>query len=210
MLSVTQLQRSIDSLTKQLNKRQVEFDAFTKNIFLFNRESARLSPQLKTAVAADPLASFDSKNKNIIFENALNNARTVMNDVENNANEYEMKTENIDRFYIEYYRRFTWSLACFVLFLIGAPLGAIIRKGGLGLPILVSILFFLLYHVISISGEKMAKEGDATVFSGMWAATFILLPVGLFLIYKATRDSALLDTDAYLMFFKRIFSKRNK
>mgnify|MGYP003338607061 CR=1 FL=1 len=137
MLSVTQLQNAIDSLEVQLQSRKHEFLNYTKPMFVLNRDSARLMPLLNCVKPENPLKGFDIKSSTQIYENAMNSARTVMNDIHNNANELEMKNENIDRFYIEYYRRFTWSLACFVLFLIGAPLGALIRKGGLGLPILV-------------------------------------------------------------------------
>jgi lipopolysaccharide export system permease protein len=131
----------------------------------------------------------------------------------NNADEFEMRADNVNRYEIEWHRKFTLSIACFVLFLIGAPLGAIIRKGGLGVPIIVAIIFFLLFHITSITGEKMAKEGSATPLSGMWAATAILLPIGLFLLYKATTDSALFDSEVYGRIFdfirKRISREKN-
>ena len=84
-----------------------------------------------------------------------------------------------------------------IFFLIGAPLGAIIRKGGLGMPIVISIAFFLIYYIISISGEKMAKEGTWSSFMGMWISTFVLSPIAVYLMIKGTRDSSLLDTDWY-------------
>ena len=99
------------------------------------------------------------------------------------------------------------SFACIVLFFIGAPLGAIIRKGGFGLPVVFSIVFFLVYHIISISAEKMAVQGVLTPFQGMWASAFILTPIGVFLTYKAATDSALMDVSAYTNWIKRIFSK---
>ena len=95
-----------------------------------------------------------------------------------------------------------------MLFLIGAPLGAIIRKGGLGLPIVISIAFFLCYHIISITGEKMAKEGIISVERGMWQSSLVLLPIGIFMVYKATHDSALFDMDSYKSFFKKLFRKK--
>ena len=88
-------------------------------------------------------------------------------------------------------------------------MGSIIRKGGIGLPIVVSIAFFLVYHIISITGEKMAKEGQIPPWQGMWQSSIVLLPIGIFLAYKATHDSALFDADAYLSFFKK-FSRKKK
>jgi len=97
-----------------------------------------------------------------------------------------------------------------VLFFIGAPLGAIIRKGGLGLPVVMSVLFFLVYHIISTIGEKAAKEGSLTPFLGMWIAIFTLSPLGVFLTYKATVDSALFDLDFYKRWLKRLFVKHHE
>lgn len=110
-------------------------------------------------------------------------------------------------FLIELNRKFTLAMSCLVLFFIGAPLGAIIRKGGLGLPVVMSVLFFLLYHIISTIGEKSVKEGTLTPFIGMWIAIFALTPLGIFLTYKATVDSALFDLDFYKRWFKRLITK---
>ena len=85
-----------------------------------------------------------------------------------------------------------------IFFLIGAPLGAIIRKGGLGLPVVVSVIFFVIYYMISLSGEKFAKEGTWDAVYGMWLSSFILTPIAIYLTYKATNDSALLDFDWYV------------
>ncbi|MEJ7693624.1 LptF/LptG family permease [Daejeonella sp.] len=111
-------------------------------------------------------------------------------------------------FLIELNRKFTLAASCMVLFFIGAPLGAIIRKGGLGLPVVMSVLFFLLYHIISTIGEKYAKDGSLSPFIGMWIAIFVLAPLGAFLTYKATADSVLFDADYYKRWFKRLFTKK--
>jgi lipopolysaccharide export system permease protein len=98
---------------------------------------------------------------------------------------------------IEWHRKFTLSFACFVLFLIGAPLGSIIRKGGLGTPLVLAIIFFVLFFLLNNFGEKLAKSGQWDVFYGMWMSSLILIPVGLFLTYKAMRDSQLLNQEFY-------------
>jgi lipopolysaccharide export system permease protein len=113
-------------------------------------------------------------------------------------------------FLIELNRKFTLAASCLVLFFIGAPLGAIIRKGGLGLPVVMSVLFFLLYHIISTIGEKSVKEGSLSPVIGMWIAIFTLAPLGAFLTYKATADSVLFDIDYYRRWIKRIFSRQDK
>lgn len=112
-------------------------------------------------------------------------------------------------FLIELNRKFTLAASCMVLFFIGAPLGAIIRKGGLGLPVVMSVLFFLLYHIISTIGEKSAKDGSLTPVMGMWIAIFVLAPLGAFLTYKATADSVLFDLDYYKRWVKRVFSRKD-
>ena len=107
----------------------------------------------------------------------------------------------------EYQSKFTLSAACIALFLIGAPLGAIIRKGGLGLPVVVSVVFFLLYHIIKTIGEKSAKEGNVPPIIGSWIAIIIVTPIGIFLSYKAATDSALFDMEIYKRFFTKIFKR---
>ena len=97
----------------------------------------------------------------------------------------------------EWHRKLTLPVSIVIFFLIGAPLGAIIRKGGFGTPIVISLIFFVVYYVISISGSKMSGEGLWTAFYGMWLPTFVLTPVAIYLMYKATNDSSLLDTDWY-------------
>ncbi|MCK5171158.1 MAG: LptF/LptG family permease, partial [Bacteroidales bacterium] len=102
------------------------------------------------------------------------------------------------------------SFACLVFFFIGAPFGVIIRKGGFGTPVVVSVLFFILYYIISITGEKFAREGVMPPYIGMWLSSFILMPLGIFLTYKATTDSVILNADTYLLFFKRLFKRLSK
>jgi lipopolysaccharide export system permease protein len=119
-----------------------------------------------------------------------------------------MRKKTIARHEIEWHRKFTLSFACFILFFIGAPLGAIIKKGGLGMPVVVSVLFFIIFHIISITGEKFAREGVLPAYKGMWLASLILLPLGAILTYKATSDSALFDNTMYIKFFKKMIGRK--
>ena len=107
----------------------------------------------------------------------------------------------------ESFRKFTLSIACIIFFFIGAPLGAIIRKGGLGTPVIVSMLFFVIYWVVDISGKKLANDGAITPFIGAFISTFVLFPMGVFLTWKSTKDSALFNADSYIAIFKKFFSK---
>ncbi|MFI5219272.1 MAG: LptF/LptG family permease [Bacteroidia bacterium] len=213
MLNFKQLTFAIDSLENQFNKKKRE----SSNALLTNFSVIKDSSEIKKIklvpidIGIIPLSVdsvFGVQPKTTIIENALNSARYLKGFINNNVEEYEARNRAITRFKIEWNRKFTLSIACFILFLIGAPLGAIIRKGGLGLPIVISILFFLFFHVTSITGEKFAKEGVIYPYEGMWIAPLILLPVGVFLTYKATRDSALFDMDAYLNVFRKIIKKK--
>lgn len=105
---------------------------------------------------------------------------------------------------VEWHKKFTLSLACLVLFMIGAPLGSIIRKGGLGMPLVIAVIFFLIFHLLNMFGEKLAKKGTLTPFEGIWMSTFVLVPVGLFLTYKAMHDSQLFNQEYYYRFFRKI------
>ncbi len=98
---------------------------------------------------------------------------------------------------VDWHKKLSLPVSIIIFFLIGAPLGAIIRKGGLGMPVMVSVIFFVIYYIISIPGEKGVKEGTMPAVVGMWISTLILTPIAVYLTYKATNDSALLDTDWY-------------
>ena len=110
----------------------------------------------------------------------------------------------IRRIDIETFLKFTLSLSCLLFFFVGAPLGAIIRKGGLGTPVIISILFYLIYYIIDIIGRKLAKNGTLTPLEGTIISTLILLPIGIFLTRKSTQDSSLFNADTYKEFFRRI------
>ncbi|HRQ49320.1 MAG TPA: LptF/LptG family permease, partial [Agriterribacter sp.] len=107
---------------------------------------------------------------------------------------------------IEWHRKFSLSFACVVLFLIGAPLGSIIRKGGMGMPLVIAVIFFLIFHLLNMFGEKFVREDITSAFFGMWLSTMVLLPVGLFFTYKAMHDSQLFNKEFYHRFFKNIRS----
>lgn len=104
----------------------------------------------------------------------------------------------------EWHRKFTTCVACLIFFLIGAPLGAIVRRGGIGMPVIVSIFFFIIYYSIDSLGTNMLRSGDLPVWLGMWLSNIVLLPVGIYLSYQANRDSAALNAEAYLIFFRRL------
>jgi len=118
-----------------------------------------------------------------------------------------MREESLSEYKTEWHRKFSLSFALILLFFIGAPLGAIIKKGGLGAPLIFAVLFFLMYYIISITGENMIESKSMTPIVGMWMSSLILSPIGLFLTYKAANDSALFDIEVYKRMVKRIIRK---
>lgn len=135
--------------------------------------------------------------------------------VESVKGNYEFKSESMKddkkslrRHEIELLKKFTLSVACLIMFFIGAPLGAIIRKGGLGTPLVVSVLLFLVYYIIDNTGYKMARDGRWPIWLGMWISTFILAPLGIYVTYKAMNDSAVFDKDAWLIKLRRLLGRK--
>ncbi len=148
--------------------------------------------------------NFKADEKMEVMVQALKIARDAKDKVIFYKREAESRQLNITKHEVVWHQKFKLSLACLIFFFIGAPLGAIIRKGGLGLPVVVSVIFFVLYHVVSMTGEKAAKAGEWDIIFGSWLSTAVILPIGLFLTYKATTDAPLLDSESWKRFFDRI------
>lgn len=159
----------------------------------------------------DFLRSLSRERQASVLSNALSEAKGLKDQIKSRATRYADLSLEARRNRVEYQKKFTLSAACLALFLIGAPLGAIIRKGGLGLPVVVAVIFFLIYYIISTIGEKFVKDGDLAPMIGMWIAILVLTPIGMFLSYKAANDSELFNVEAYNKFIKKItgfFSKK--
>ena len=135
---------------------------------------------------------------------ALNKARRQKMDYEYRSLALGEEAKIMRRHDIEMQRKFTLSFACIIFFFIGAPLGAIIKKGGLGTPLVISVLLFIVYFIIDNSGFKMARDGKVAVYQGIWLSSAVLLPLGIFFTYKAVGDSAVFNIDAYRNFFNRL------
>lgn len=135
---------------------------------------------------------------------ALNNSRTLKNSFNRKVFEINDVEREYRRYQIAWYQKYTTAFACFLMFMIGAPLGAIIKKGGLGMPVLVSIIFFIIYYMLTITGEKWGKEGMADPLFGTWFSILVLLPAGFFFLKQARKDARLFEPDVYLDAFKKI------
>lgn len=199
MLNIAQLNDAIDSLGKIYSRKKDDFSGdFTRHYQYYSKiDSAVYIKQTGIDSLALPLEGLSKATKVNIIQRAMNKARGVKNNIEWHIKDYESKREWLSKHMVAWHKKYTLSFACLVLFFIGAPLGAIIRKGGIGLPVVVSVLFFVLFHIITITGEKSAIAGAIKIEYGMWVASAVLLPLGIFLTFKATSDSPLLDFDIW-------------
>ncbi len=206
MLSIRQLNMMIDSLHKN-------------DSFFAKRVSLEMSPSFQFTKYADtgwvktkpmPIkaksfaAEIPDSIRQIVYERSLNQVNSAKTSITIIQDDYKRQEKTLSSHKIEWHRKFTLSVACFVLFLIGAPLGAIIRKGGLGAPLVFAIAFFVVFHLLNTFGERLAHEAVLTVFEGMWLSTMVLIPVGIFLTYKAMHDSQLFNSEAYYRIFSTI------
>jgi len=142
-----------------------------------------------------------------VQDRALSSLESLKNNLEMSANNILEQEKTLQKYKIEWHKKIALALACIVLFMIGAPLGSIIRKGGLGSPMIFAIIFFMIFYFVSTRGEKLAKEMEMSAFSGMWLSTFVLVPVGVFLIYKAMHDSNLFNKEFYTRLKRKLLKK---
>ena len=196
MMNIQQLTTALDSLERNFDQKQ---EKFTKGFEqrLSNYESGKLKVKsdsltsnllpLTSHLDWPLLANLDPKDRARVLEMAIGTARTAKENVSFNSQDLGAHRLNIKKHKKELHKKFTLSFACIIFFLIGAPLGTIIRKGGLGLPVVVSVLFFVIYYIISTVAERMAEFGDLNMFLGVWLSSIVILPIGLFLTFKATR-----------------------
>ena len=204
MQSIRLLDKSIDSL-KMVNDsiaKKINMNVALQLHYLNVPDSTwkkmpPLSPKEKLFSAQIP----DSI-KSIVYDNAMQIAYSIKNSYQFSGSEFDSRDHEIRFGKVEWHRKFSLSLACLVLFFIGAPLGSIIRKGGLGMPLVVAILFFLIFHLLNMFGEKFVKDSILTPFVGIWLSVLVLTPIGIFLTYKAMHDSALFNKEFYYRFIK--------
>jgi lipopolysaccharide export system permease protein len=206
MKGVKLLTRSIDSLQKLKDSLSKKMDADVMGYLHY----ANISDSIwkKTIALQLPAKKIDSllpdSAKLQVYESAINTMNYIRGSMQSSLTDITAKRSDIKLHKLEWHRKFSLSLSCLVLFFIGAPLGSIIRKGGLGMPLVVAIVFFLIFHLLSMFGEKFVKEEITSPFTGMWMAIFVLIPVGIFLTYKALHDSQLFNKEFYTRFFKSV------
>ncbi|HER08370.1 MAG TPA: YjgP/YjgQ family permease [Bacteroides sp.] len=221
MMNLSQLQHFDDSLTADMDLYKEKIRTTVDQALVGKPKKALLSPPapvsdttVKLAEPEEPRvvqihvdSAFNELTKlerRRAITQAINFARSNKSFINTHASTGEWKVSRLRRYQIEIHRKFTLSLLCLIFFFIGAPLGAIIRKGGLGVPVIVSVLLFLIYYVISITGEKFARDNIMQPFWGMWISTFIMVPVSIFLTYKAANDSVIMNIETYFTWLKKL------
>lgn len=151
---------------------------------------------------------YDQKQQSLILGSAVDNARSTIQSLVQKKDNYRIRTKTINKHEIALHEKYVLALACIILFFVGAPLGAIIRKGGMGLPMVVAVVLFLTYHFIGIFAKNSAEDGTMHPFIASWLSTFIMLPLGIWLTYRATTDQGVFDLDTFFQRFK--FLRRKK
>lgn len=172
-------------------------------------DSLRKNPDLKPDTLVDMdhvFASLTTFEKEELYRKTISNVRNNSQSISQQMDEMYTRKKYVNNFPMEWHRKYTLSVACLIFFFIGAPLGAIIRKGGLGMPVVVSILMFIAYYILMITGEKFAREDEWSMTSGMWFSSLVFLPLGIWLTYKAATDSGLLNLESYELFFKKLIN----
>jgi len=215
--NVTQLMQSIDSVSKLSDARATEQGEKLVTANYFNRE-------LVNGRELGEIAQENVPHYNIAQLRASLKKERLLNALQTAINKAKMKKDVVDynaallgdynryvrKHQIELYRKYTLSFACLIFFFIGAPLGAIIRKGGLGAPIVISVVMFIIYYIIDNAGYKMAREGLWQVWQGMWLSSAVLLPIGVFLTYKAATDSGIFNPEVWIKVIERFANRTQK
>lgn len=205
-MNLPQLTAEIDSFSKIIITQERQLRMMVQPVYEISMvKGLPLDTTLRAKVPDDFWTGFHQMSKQkrqSAVREAVNNTRSQKDQVAGLIYELDDKNRRTWKFEIEWHRKFTVAIACFIFFFIGAPLGAIIRKGGLGTPIIIAVVFFVLYYVISMIGEKSAREGAMTPFAGMWMSGFIILAIGIFLTMMATRDSPIFNQELYLNYIK--------
>ena len=213
MMNLRQLSNYID--TAKYEKKKMAKNVYQNFTSYFNQNAYRLNKKkdsLKSDFISvnDHLKKYDLQARKQIIENALNITRSSSSFLDGKIQEDESNKMEQARYEINWHGKFTLSFACIVLFFVGAPLGAIVRKGGLGMPVVISVFLFIIYHVISFSCQKMALQGKMDSAIGMWIGPLSFLPFGIWLTYKSATDSALFDSVLYIEFFQKLIAKFRK
>ena len=210
--NLREIETGLDSLAHKSDSIGRSLFAYLQNTTY--RRKVNIASQDSAKIARQTL-NFDTLYSQLTVSQQQSILRNAMQKSTVATNEYELRgliSKDIDQstrtHWVEWHKKFTLSLACLFFFFIGAPLGAIIRKGGLGVPVVISVTIFIFYYIINVSGEKMAKSGEWVPWFGEWLSSMVLCPIGIFLTYKANKDSAVFNIEAYINVIRKILGLR--
>ena len=211
--NIKELEISIDTLSQEsdsiannhwINLKRTTYKADTK---LENNDSVKMDTYSIYSINADSVYNVATKKSKLIWKRTqLNKVKQLKVDYEIKHNIMHSREKDLNKHKIAWWSKFTLSFGCIVFFFIGAPLGAIVRKGGLGYPVLISVATFILYYIFNTSGYKMAREGEWHVWLGSWLSTIVLAPLGAFFTYHSNKDSEIFNSDSINRFFRMLLA----
>jgi lipopolysaccharide export system permease protein len=208
MLNVNELRYTLDSLNKTRDNEVVSFtENINQRVGLSKFVAVTKENKKKKSLSNNLLSLYDNKQKKAILDMASSNMTSTIYSIESTQKELKDKQRDINKHLTALYEKFVIAFACFLMFFIGAPLGAIIRKGGLGLPIVFAVLIFITFHFINTFGKRLSQEGGMTPFLGAWMSSIILSPLAILLTYRATNDNGLVNFDAITTPVQQLFQK---
>ena len=211
MFNIRELFVEIDSLSKGFTK---DIEAFANNSYYRTGVSKFNNKKIKAKKLPDSLDSyldlFSEKRQTEIAKMALNNAKSTLQTIDAKKRAYKKQTKRLNKYEMSLHDKQVLPIACIILFFVGAPLGAIIRKGGMGLPMVVAILLFLTYHFIGIFAKNSAEDGTLHPFIATWLSTFIMFPLSIWLTYRATTDQGVFDLETFVGRITKLFKKKSK
>ncbi len=208
MLNLSELKYTLDSLHKNIDTEIVAFSENINQRIGIQRNYPAIVPAKKTKILPNDLLSIYKNDKKLETLNlAISSVESNMFSIDGTNLELMNKQKNINGHLLAFYDKFVIAFACFLMFFIGAPLGAIIRKGGLGLPIVFAVLIFISFHFINTFGKRVSQEDQLSPFLGAWLSSIILSPLAILLTYRATNDIGLINMDVILAPFQKLFQK---
>jgi Predicted permeases len=214
--NMVQLQHSVDSMTKIVDSvghsfyKEAVASTYRSHNNLTKEDTLKIKKGNLSAINTDNVfKNLPLKDRERILSSALSNSQNVGNDWKFKSVNTAETDDRIRRHEMEWHKKIALSFACMIFFFIGAPLGGIIRKGGLGMPVVISVLIFIIYYIIDTSGYKMARDAKWIIWTGMWISSLILAPVGAFFTYKSNNDSVVLNADTYINWIKKIIGIRD-
>lgn len=208
MLNFNELRYTIDSLHKSNSKNIISFadNIYQRSGLAIMNTRAKKAPK-GTPFKTDLLASYTNLQKAQIYQVANSNITNIGYTIDSSKDEMDNNQKNLNSHWLALYDKFVIAYACLMMFFIGAPLGAIIRKGGLGLPIVFAVLIFITFHILNTFGKKVAEENEILPFFGSWMSSIVLTPLAILLTYRATYDIGLINLDVIVLPIQKVFQK---